>query len=113
MFDGNKKIFTFIKNSETIKSQRLDQAYLRNILKIGSIKNTNQPGLLIERDYAQTHPNSSQMSSQHVEIVKQLAKDLGATTRGQMTIFKSRNPEGHYSDSGGGVMTSDYEVNLN
>ncbi|OFZ30098.1 MAG: hypothetical protein A2622_09605 [Bdellovibrionales bacterium RIFCSPHIGHO2_01_FULL_40_29] len=112
-FDGNLKVVTFTFENEVITSRQLDKGYLRNMIKLGKMDKSKKAGIAIESGYSQTHPDIEFMISQHIEIVKEMIEKISGSTKGQMTVYKSKNPAGHYSDLGSGIETDNYTLQFN
>ncbi len=116
-FDGDRLMFRFTvpggERSTTIETLKLGFAHLRQIVRLGSVRegSARRPGLLAEREYAQPHPLQPLMHANHADILRTLAIDLGAVDRRPLEFPQSRNPDGVYCDALGGVQPSAYAVN--
>lgn len=105
-FDGNKKIATFTirgaaagEKSVKVVSLPLENAYQRQMIKLGRNTRTQQPGLRLEALYEQQHLHSDRMQAMHEEILEDLVREMGIEeNESPIAVSGSRNPGGVYSD---------------
>lgn len=114
-WNGNLKVVRFNIKGEnrTIETHPLQEAHLRQMVKLGQSKDQkHQPrvGLRLEREYVQNHPALAVMKRNHKLIYDQLSQELNAYNQGSVLMKQTKNPLGVYSDLSKGVHTSDYEV---
>jgi hypothetical protein len=113
--DEKKEFIFTLPSGEQIKSLPVPKAFRRHILKLGRMAaekpgKPDKPGLMLERAYQQNHTAQPLMEQHALRILKQLATDLGAQVRGQMTFHRSRNTGGIYSDAAKGIQRENYSV---
>jgi hypothetical protein len=115
-FDGDQLTFRFTlpdhEHSTEIETLSLGFAHLRQIVRLGRVRQgyTLHPGLLAERGYAQPHPLQPLMHANHADILRILAEELHAVDRRPLEFPRSRNPDGVYCDTLGGVQPYEYAV---
>ncbi|HND84404.1 MAG TPA: hypothetical protein PLU50_01295 [Pseudobdellovibrionaceae bacterium] len=110
-FSGNKMIATFeMVSGEKISSKRLPYAFLRNVLKLGRSTKTQEPALVLETNYKQTHLLSKEMITERNHYVRDLANRLNVRWQDDITVPKTRNPLGQYSDEGCIIATQEYTL---
>ncbi len=107
-FHPNTQKFTVQTAEGVIESSPVRKAYYRKILKLGKTK-SGAPGLKLERAYQQNHAALGSMEKETDSLAEEISAVLNAQP-GSITISKSRNPCGVYSDAGGGVKTEPYSI---
>ncbi len=93
----------------TLVSRPLKYGYRRHIVRLGATL-MREPGIVLEKSYDQTHPAQILMEAQALAIRDELANDLNGTTEGEIEISRTRNPQGVWSDAGGGSQEGDFTV---
>lgn len=87
----------------------LPRASVRRIIKLGTTPKGGA-GIVLEPPYQQHHP-AEEMMAKHVEGIRRIiAMSIGAATGQPITIPRSRNPGGVYSDLAGGIMQRPYTI---
>jgi hypothetical protein len=110
-WDGGLRTITFTTNdngeSLNIKSKPIDQAYHRQILKLGSTE-YGSPGIFLERPYETSVASQGLMKQQVTQIRDAVAREIRGLTAVKIKVAPSRNPGGVYSDAAGGAKTTEY-----
>jgi hypothetical protein len=86
---------------------KLPRAMRRRVVKLGKMKKGGA-GLAMEKAYYQNHPLEDVMKEMENDVFEEQATGAGAKTGETITISKSRNPLGIYSDRAGGVQREKY-----
>lgn len=114
VWDGGRRTVTFeIENpsgqSVFVVSNPVDQAYHRQMMKLGRAAD-GRPGIFLERAYESPIDSVHLMQDQVASLKEEITAAIGGVAGQQITVAASRNPGGHYSDAGGGVVTGEYTV---
>jgi hypothetical protein len=101
-FRGNKRILEFtLADGSKIETEYLGFAFLRQMLKLGYVDTDKRhPSLRLEREFMQNSQLMPLMQQNHQKLLKDLVQEMQAVQNERMTIPKTRNPEGVYSDLG-------------
>ncbi|MEO0334819.1 MAG: hypothetical protein AAF202_00380 [Pseudomonadota bacterium] len=113
-FDADKRVlsFRFVSsdgNAVDISSKPLSKGQMRLVLKLGATEG-GEPGLFLERPYAQSSPAGAMMLNQVREITAEYNAEIGGVTGEDITVEASRNVGGVYSDAGGGINVYTYRL---
>ena len=116
-YDEEKMQWKFkLPNDEVIESKPLASASRREMIKLGTnndLPELSSPAILREPPYQQTsQAGLAELDFQAKKICGDILSDLDQVNfkPSEIRIGKSRGPEGHYSDLGGGKQTQAYDV---
>lgn len=112
-FDPGKLTLTLsIKGSAESVEIPLDKAFRRHILRAGSNSSGNA-AMLPEGGYDQNHTVEGEIEASARELIENFRKACGfQPAKGTLRFPASRNPNGVYSDWGGGVKVGPYEITV-
>lgn len=106
--DLGRIIWTTIAG-EKIEIKKPAKGVLRNLIRYG-VNDQRKPDIYLERDYTSGSAFLKELKGIHNQALHELSREMNVQTRGPITVYRSRNPVGTYSDKGGGRKQGNFVV---